>query len=396
MAGSVASANALLLKGLLGRGHKIDFFSKPSFVDPRPAVGPHANFRFFDCTNAGPDAFRRCVQSIPALRFFAEQFDARTYNSLLLKRMRLAHESLQGPYDVVLWLGDYAHGAIPGARTVSFAQGPPGTDARSIILRRREIREVAGFLRAARLELLARLRLNVVGLPKFGFSDHFIVGSEQSKRSLVSYGVGERRVSTVPYPVDLDLFRPRELARLERKRSLRVLWLGRIVPRKRLDLLLDGAALAIRSGAKIELTVVGKVGFVPGYEKLLSQFPFQDCLHYQASLPREQVPEFFSRHDILCQPSDEENFGSSVAEAQACGLPVIIGRTNGNADYLCARDWQLPDDNAESLAHILSSVASDLARQDEGARLVSREFAENTFSCNNIVERLEAVLLAVA
>jgi glycosyltransferase involved in cell wall biosynthesis len=396
-AGSVASANALIIRGLLELGHAIDFFSKPSFVDPRPAIGDHPNFRLHDCTNLGPDSFRRKVRSVPVLGFLAERFDAATYNKLLVRRVAEVAAQSGRCYDLVLWLGDYAHGVVAGAPTVSFAQGPPGTDARSVVSRRREIRKLAGLCKALQLELLARLRLTPLGLPKFAFSNHFIVGSKQSKHALVSgYRIDEHRVSIVPYPVDLDLFRPSERPRGQDGESLRVLWLGRIVPRKRLDLFLNGAALAIRQGAKIELTVVGGVGFAPGYERLLSQFPFQNRLNYQSFLPREEVPVFLSRHDVLCQPSDEENFGSSVAEAQACGLPVIVGRTNGNADYLCSRDWQLPDDKSESLARILCQASSGLADQDESARRVSRNFAEGAFSCDKVVKRLEAVLLAAA
>ena len=43
------------------------------------------------------------------------------------------------------------------------------------------------------------------------------------------------------------------------------LWLGRIVPRKRLDLFLAGSELAIRQGVDLRLTIVGGVGFIPGY-----------------------------------------------------------------------------------------------------------------------------------
>ncbi len=33
--GSVASANAVILKELLRSGHRVTFYTKPSFVDPR-------------------------------------------------------------------------------------------------------------------------------------------------------------------------------------------------------------------------------------------------------------------------------------------------------------------------------------------------------------------------
>jgi glycosyltransferase involved in cell wall biosynthesis len=394
--GSVASANALLLKGLLERGHSVDFFSKPSFVDPRPSLGNHPKFRFYDATNLVPDTLRRSIKGIPVLSFLAERLDVLTYNRLLLSMIARANVVRSRPYDVVLWMGDYAHGRVRGVPSVSFAQGPPGTDARSILRRRREIRKLAGVLKAFRLELLARFRLSSFGLPDFRYSDHIIVGSNQSKRTLVNlYKINENNVTTMPYPIDLHLFYPPALKDANSEKKLRVLWLGRVIPRKRLDLFLDGCAEAIRRGVNVSLTVVGKVGFVPGYDQMLCGFPFPDRLEYLSAVSRSRVPELLARHDILCQPSEEENFGSSISEAQACGLRVIVGFSNGNSDYLTPRDCQLPDDTPESLALILSQAASDLSLQDKISSGVSRRFAESTFSCINVVKQLESVLLSV-
>jgi len=221
-AGSIASANAILLQGLLERGHQVDFFSKSSFVDPRSAVGDHANFRFHECTNYRPDRLRRALQFVPLLGFLAGRFDSGTYNKLLIRRISEANKSEGGRYDLVLWMGDYAHASVHGVPSVSFAQGAPGTDARSVLRRHAEIRSVAGPMRAKRLELLARLRLSSLGLPRFACSDHIIVGSSQSKKTLTSgYAVPEQDVSSMPYPVDLDLFRPAERCASEKNEALR-------------------------------------------------------------------------------------------------------------------------------------------------------------------------------
>jgi len=338
--GSVAAANALLLRTLVEKGVEIDFFSKPTFVDPRPAVGEHRGFRFVPTVNHISDGLRRRVQRTPVVGAVAARNDAESYNRLLVKRIRQEHQ--RRSYDLCLWMGDYAWGSVPGLPTVSFVQGPPGTDARSVLKRRDEVKRLGGSWQTLKWTALARLRLSRLGLPGFHHSDHFIVGSEQSRRTLGQlYGIDSLSVSALPYPIDLNLFYPDPNAPVPDSGdsgTLRILWLGRIIPRKRLDLFLQGAAIATARGADVRLSVVGRVGFVHGYDRLFKSFQFPDRLEWTESVPRAKIPELIQRHDVLGQPSDEENFGSSVAEAQACGLPVIVGATNGNADYLCSRD----------------------------------------------------------
>jgi len=134
---------------------------------------------------------------------------------------------------------------------------------------------------------------------------------------------------------------------------------------------------------------------VPGYERLLREFPFPERLEYIANVVRYGVPDLLARHDVLCQPSEEEDFGSSVAEAQACGLPVIVGNTNGNSDYLCARDVLLSDDRVETVALALERIASQKDKSTSESAL-SRSHAETCFASARVVDRFENILLAVA
>jgi glycosyltransferase involved in cell wall biosynthesis len=392
--GSVAAANALLLRTLLERGVEVDFFSKPSFVDPRPSVGEHPGFRFVPVVNHISDGLRRRMLRVPLIGVLAARSDAVGYNRLLVTRIRQEHQ--QRSYDLCLWMGDYAWGSVRGLPTVSFVQGPPGTDARSVLERRDELKRLGGIWQTLKWTSLARLRLSHLGLPGFHHSDHFIVGSEQSRRTLCRlYRLDPLHLSVVPYPIDLTLFHPGANTPLSEPDTLRILWLGRIVPRKRLDLFLHGAALAIAQGVEVRSTVVGPVGFVRGYDRLIKSFQFPDRLEWIQSMPRTEIPELIRRHDVLVQPSDEENFGSSVAEAQACGLPVIVGATNGNADYLSSRDIQLTDDRPETFARALA----EMFRRKRVNRLAdlepSRRAAEEHFQIDRVVDRLMRVLESV-
>jgi glycosyltransferase involved in cell wall biosynthesis len=390
-AGSVAAANALLLGKLLDRGFEIDFFSKPSFVDPRPIVGAKPGFRFVAVNNTILNFTREKVERIPLVSLAAGVADAFSYSRLVVRR--IAEENRHRNYDLCLWLGDYARGSVD-LPTVSYAQGPPGTDARSILARYAEIRSLAGAKQALKWRVFARLRLSPLGRPPLSHTDQFIIGSRQSANTLVKlYSVDPNRISVLPYPIDLELFRP--LSRPFATGSLRVLWLGRIVPRKRLDIFLNGASLAISKGVDLKLTLIGPSGFIPGYELMIRSFPYRDRLTYHQRVERIQVPGLLSQHDVLAQPSDEENFGSSVAEAQACGLPVIVGQTNGNADYLSVRDIHLADDRPETFAEALAEMAQRKLSGQLSEQKVSRQAAEQNFHIERVTRGLIQILESV-
>jgi len=385
--GSVAGANALLLPGLLEAGHDVVFFSKSSFVDPRPVVDAHpalrGRFSFVEAENRWTDRLRAGGEAVPFLGRALRVLDAEAYHRVLVRRMAACHA--QRPFDAVLWLGDYARGRVGGVPSVSFAQGPPGTDARSVLRRWGEIRRFTSPWEAWGWWLLSRLRLSPLGLPPLRFSDRVIVGSRQSSATLCGLcRFPSGRIDRLPYPVDLEHFRPVEGAPARAPGGpLRILWLGRIIPRKRLDVFLDGACEAVRRGLDLRLTVVGDAsGLIRGYRRMLGEFPMPGLLTHTVSVPRADVPALFAQHDVLVQPSEEENFGSSVAEAQACGLPVVVGSTNGNADYLCGRDIHLREDTPAALADALEAIRVPSDPQ------ISRRHAEQTFAPEKVAAGL--------
>jgi glycosyltransferase involved in cell wall biosynthesis len=387
--GSVASANALILKELLRNGHRITFYTKPSFVDPRLDVTePELAILLdvIDCTNEHMDGlWRRHGGRQPGLKgSILGRLNAVTYNRGLVKAMRQ-----DGSGDIDLWLGDWAYrrGRRP---VVSFVQGPPGTDADSILRHKGLIIRLAGRATYLKLRAYAVYRLSL-GLPRFRYSDAVIVGSEWSRQRLITrHGLLPQAVHAIPYPIDLQRFTPSSESR-DPKGRLRLLWLGRFVPRKRLDLLLDGLAMAIRDGCDAELWVVGKSGFVPNFERLLEEFPFQDRLRHWESMPREKVPALLADVDVLVQPSENEDFGSSVAEALACGVPSIVGATNGTGDYICDSSIRLADYQVATMASAIRGMAQRKGQGMLEDTSVSRK-AATAFDPWKIAASIESVL----
>ncbi|MEI6491743.1 MAG: glycosyltransferase family 4 protein [Verrucomicrobiota bacterium] len=383
----MAGANGLLLKALLERGCRIDFFSKADFVDPRPIVGEHENFQFHDTVNAFSDGLRTKVEAVPVIGTLACRWDSTTYNGALVRAISEAR--FRTPFDLCLWLGDYARGRVSGLSNLAFAQGPPGTDARSILRHFDQIKRISGRISAWKWWFMARLRLSPLGLPPFRFSDHVIVGSGQSKRTLIEkFGMDDSRVSTLPYPVDLQAFQPG--AKVRSPGTLRCLWLGRIIPRKRLDLFLSAAELAVSKGVDIRLTIAGDVRLIPGYGRLIEEFRYPDRLVWRKQVPRDEVPDLIRQHDVLIQPSEEEDFGSSVAEAQSCGIPVIVGPTNGNRDYLSTRDIVL---SAGTPADLCDAMVAISARAEEPEAIgISRRSAEKYFQIDEVADQMLRIL----
>ena len=386
--GSVASASFEVLQELLRRGHEIDFFSKRSFVYPERLMD-HRGFAYRECAQPRLDV---AVQLLPTA-------DARWYiggpisNAVYTRRVvdAMARQARNRNYDVELFLGLWAYGRIPGIPVVSWVQGPPGTDARSVVRHSASIRRLCGWGEYAKLRAFAAYRASRIGKPAFHHTDVTICGSTFSKETLVArYGQSPQTVQILPYPMDLEAFKPAATPHIPRPAEM--IWVGRVVPRKRLDLFLDAGACLLRAGVDVRLTVIGGYQFGAGYHKLIERFPFPDKLAYIAHVPRGDLREHMQRAAVLVQPSEEENFGSAVAEALACGTPVVLGPSNGTGDYIGAGGERFPEYSASAVAEAIRRVLTLEPEREAALRVSARNAAVEHFAVDRVVDRLEEIL----
>ena len=213
----------------------------------------------------------------------------------------------------------YAHLAatLPAGRSIvmchdvdAFAGVLPGAARPSVVSRAMGQRLLAGLRAAARV----------------------VCGSVATRDALVGHGlVDGSRALVVPYGVhpafatDPDRPGDSEAARWCGPcagDTLDLLHVGSTIPRKRIDILLETVALARRRHPAVRLLRVGgpltaeqaRHAERLGVAGAIVSLPFLD---------RRTLAAVYRRAALVLQPSEREGFGLPVAEALACGTPVL-------------------------------------------------------------------------
>jgi glycosyltransferase involved in cell wall biosynthesis len=101
-----------------------------------------------------------------------------------------------------------------------------------------------------------------------------------------------------------------------------LLHVGSTIPRKRIDVLLRVFAGVRRGLPGARLVRVGGE-FTPKQERLVRTLGLESSIVVLPFLGREVLAAVYRRAALVLQPSEREGFGLPVAEAMACGTPVV-------------------------------------------------------------------------
>jgi glycosyltransferase involved in cell wall biosynthesis len=160
----------------------------------------------------------------------------------------------------------------------------------------------------------------------------FFTAEEEKRLARQSFSNYKVREAVVPYgslgPLsDPALFAEEFLTQWPGLRGKRLaLTLGRIHPKKGVDILIQAFAATMARDPQWHLLIVGpdQVGWKRELEQLAARLGIAERITWIGMLTGSLKWGAFAASEIFVLPSHQENFGIVVAEAQACGLPVLI------------------------------------------------------------------------
>jgi glycosyltransferase involved in cell wall biosynthesis len=252
------------------------------------------------------------------------------------------------------------------------------------------------------------------------------------------------RIHTVGNGVDVLRFSPAARDRAPgsrelRPRSLSLLYVGRIAPDKGVHLLTEAVDRLIGAGVNLELTLIGKPGLMP-YD-VLSRLLGDDTaalaavqefygrslrtwlskevvrqgrsygeavrarlspaaaahVRFAGTVSLSSLVRAYRAADLLVLPSIwQESYGLPVAEAMACGVPVLASASGGVPELIedGVTGRLVPRLDVEALARALRELAADRGRLREMGR-AARSRAERQLTWTRSAERLEQLYLAL-
>lgn len=236
-----------------------------------------------------------------------------------------------------------------------------------------------------------------------------IANSQTIAQRMTQLGTSSKRVETIPNGVNLSRFRPAHS--LEEKVNIRqelglgidaeiILFVGYIVPRKGIELLLGAWSEIARARPRAHLVLVGPYEkksqeetdsqTLPNFFAQMEHIVQESAAPGRVSFTGEiaNVDDYLRAADIFVFPSRQEGSPNALFEAMATGLPCVVTPFKGLSVELGmpGKEFLLALYTPESIAENTVRILSDKAQSKHiGQR--ARKFAEDHFDVERSLDQ---------
>lgn len=201
---------------------------------------------------------------------------------------------------------------------------------------------------------------------------------------------------------DLEKVQPKLRQELKiPKDALIIGYIGRILPKKGIDVLLHAFARIYPKFPNAYLVLIGENDgglhndLRSEYESLTRALGISDRTHFMGF--RNDIPPYVSDLDVLTLPSVEpESFGRVLIEAMAMGVPSVVSALGGATEVVRSGLnglWCVPGDSND-LSRALEELLSDPELRARLGRF-GTTFVQKNFSADDLARQITEILLEV-
>ena len=250
------------------------------------------------------------------------------------------------------------------------------------------------FLRYCKIKWLANFIVKQIGKIYNKYDKVFVV-SELVEQQVRECGyTGE--VAYLPFGTDLEhlseqeIQHNREIANQKfnlKEDELVFLYVGRIMPLKRVDFSLEALKILKDKGIKFKFFVVGKGSGLKGLKAYAKELGFTDEeVIFTGFLDRDLLPIINSRADLFLFPSLYDNFGLVKVEAAAYNTPgVFVQGSCAGVDVQDNFNGFLCQDNVQNYANTILRAIND----KQNLQMVGKRAGDTLYiSWSECVDRL--------
>lgn len=198
----------------------------------------------------------------------------------------------------------------------------------------------------------------------------------------------KKPVAIVPNGVDIPLWRERPIISGNKKT---ILFLSRIYPVKGLLNLVHAWQQIKSPDWKIVVAGPDESGHQKEVMDAIHVARLDDWFEFIGPVGDDDKWDLFFKADLFVLPSFTENFGIVIAEALACGLPVITTTGTPWQDLLTHKCGWWVDIGVEQLAEALSDAISRSDAERTAMGLRGRQFVESSFGWDKIAREMRSV-----
>lgn len=212
--------------------------------------------------------------------------------------------------------------------------------------------------------------------------------SSEAKRFALSNGANLKKIKVISMGIDTPDVPNVSHGVVNTDCQLKMITVGRLIPLKGIQYLVDAIRILKNEGICVHLTVVGDGPLGGPLRDMARLWGLQDQVQFSSYIPHDELLETYNDYHVYVQPSTVEVVGLAALEALASGLALIVSDIGGLKDIVQdgQNGYRVPAADPVALANAIRMLANNPA-DVERMRVESHRRARDLFSWEVVTEK---------